>query len=354
MSLAPTPAPAAGTVAGIDPHDLLAWTRPVLAAPTAPFHEGAVRSALEKLLRDECPHVSLERDAFGNLLARYRRGSPPAARWAFAAHMDHPAWVRPPDGAPGEWTFFGGVQEAVREAHRHQIQPFGLDFAMWDLPVCEVRGDQLHTRACDDLVGCAAIAGMFRELEQVQAEVDVWGFFTRAEEVGFAGALELARSGRFQGQGLTVISLETSAERAPAKMGDGPIVRVGDKTSLFDVPSTEELLQAAAAAGIPVQRCLMTGGTCEATAFQLYGLTSAALCVALGNYHNVSPENTIAAEYVSMNDFAGLTALCREIALRSDPAGRTEIPLRLRERLERRVAEYVPYHGRADDDDSPA
>ncbi len=347
MSLAPSPAPATDSVAGISAAELLAWTRPVLAAPTAPFHEQAVRAAIEALLR-ECPHVSTERDAFGNVLAHYRRGNAPA-RWAFAAHMDHPAWVRPPEGKPGEWTFLGGVPEDVREAHRHLIQPFGADFAMWDLPVCATRDGLLHTRACDDLVGCAAILGMFRALEQAGTEADVWGWFTRAEEIGFGGALELARSGRFQGQGLTVISLETSAERPPAKMGDGPIVRVGDKTSLFDVPATEEILAVAEAAGIPVQRCLMSGGTCEATAFQLHGLTSAALCVALGNYHNITPERTIGAEYVSLADFAGLTALCREIARSTDPAAREEVPRRLRERLERRLVEYVPYHGRADD-----
>ena len=35
-----------------------------------------------------------------------------------------------------------------------------------------------------------------------------------------------------------------------------------------------------------MQRCLMSGGTCEATAYQLYGYETGGLCIALGNYHN--------------------------------------------------------------------
>ena len=42
----------------------------------------------------------------------------------------------------------------------------------------------------------------------------------------------------------------------------------------------------------------MSGGTCEATAYQLYGYRTAALCVALGNYHNCGPDLTIAPEFV--------------------------------------------------------
>jgi putative aminopeptidase FrvX len=189
---------------------------------------------------------------------------------------------------------------------------------------------------------------MFHELERLGAEAEVYGFFTRAEEVGFVGAMHLARSGSFQAQGLTVVSLETSAERPPAKMGAGPIVRVGDKTSLFDTGATEEILQIARESGLAVQRCLMAGGTCEATAFQLYGLTSAGLCVALGNYHNVTPDGRIGAEYISLDDLAGLVALCREIALRTEPAGRTRVAELLKERLEKEIEEFRPYYARAD------
>ena len=41
----------------------------------------------------------------------------------------------------------------------------------------------------------------------------------------------------------------------------------------------------------------MSGGTCEATAYQEFGFQTAAVCVALGNYHNCGPRNRIAAEF---------------------------------------------------------
>jgi putative aminopeptidase FrvX len=329
----------------LDSQAVFQLTRPIWEEPTAPFHEAGMRRVIHDLLAP-LPHVSVEQDEFGNLIARYRHGARPA-RWAFAAHMDHPGWVRPPGGRPGEWTFLGGVPETVRESHKTMIREFG-DFAMWDLPVTEVRDGILHARACDDQGGCAAIVAMFHELERLGAEAEVYGFFTRAEEVGFVGAIQLARSGTFQEPRLTVVSLETSAERAPARIGAGPIVRVGDKTSLFDTRATEEILQIARDSGITVQRCLMAGGTCEATAFQLYGLTSAGLCVALGNYHNVTPDGRIGAEYISLDDLAGLVALCREIALRTEPAGRTRVAELLKARLEKEIEEFRPYYARAD------
>ncbi|MBS0659548.1 MAG: M20/M25/M40 family metallo-hydrolase [Verrucomicrobia bacterium] len=330
--------------APVDQSALLALAQRILAQPTAPFHEAAVRRTLRELLAP-LPHVSLEEDDFGNLIARYRRGEKPA-RWVFVAHMDHPGWVRP-DGAPnGEWKFFGGVPEAIREKHRHLIRPFGADFAMWDLPECELRDGCIYTRACDDLIGCATIVATLQALEAAGIEADVYGLFTRAEEVGFVGALHVARSGRWQERGLTFISLETSSARPPAVIGDGPIVRVGDKTSLFDKAATEEMLEIAAQSGLAVQRCLMSGGTCEASAFQLYGLQSAALCVALGNYHNITPEQGIGPEYISLADFAGLVQLCREIASQTEPAGRYRVPEALRQRLEKETEPYAPYHGR--------
>src|SRR5207249_1111114 len=123
-----------------------------------------------------------------------------------------------------------------------------------------------------------------------------FGLFTRAEEVGFVGAMRLARSGILP-KSITVISLETSKELPPAVIGNGPIIRVGDRTSVFDSVATAALATIAAAHKIPVQRCLMSGGTCEATAYQLYGITSAALCIALGNYHNCVPGGRIGMEY---------------------------------------------------------
>ncbi|MEO5717932.1 MAG: hypothetical protein ABIR29_05100, partial [Chthoniobacterales bacterium] len=106
--------------------------------------------------------------------------------------------------------------------------------------------------------------------------------------------------------------------------------------------ATARLLAAAAAEKIPVQRCLLDGGTCEATAYQLYGYTCAAASLALGNYHNVTPEGTIAAEFVAVDDFVGMVRLCLAVIL----GGRaTRDPQKvLRQKLEENVRGYRRFY----------
>jgi endoglucanase len=303
---------------------LLPVLRHIVSRPTAPFHEQAVAEAILGFLKD-LPHVTVRADKYGNLVARYERAGPRASpaplRYAFAAHMDHPGWVRvdghsfgPAVHFPGEKhpkQFLGWVPEAF--LRNPGIRGYGR-FAMWDLPEFQLLDDIIHARACDDLIGCAVIVAMFMELEEAGAEAVCLGLFTRAEEVGLVGAMKLASSGLIPDD-VTIISLETSSELPPAKIGSGPIVRVGDKSSIFDSAATAALSQIAADSHIPVQRCLMPGGTCEATAYQLAGFRSAALCVALGNYHNCGPGAQIAPEYVSFSDVQALVRLCARIAV---------------------------------------
>jgi putative aminopeptidase FrvX len=313
----------------MEPAALLDLTRSILAQPTAPFHEDAVRAEILIQLA-QLPSVQVTQDDFGNVVARYD-GCSGHAEYAFAAHMDHPAYV-------GE-EFLGGVPESYR-AKNPPTRDFGA-FAMWDLPACEVREGRIHSRACDDLIGCVAILALFQELDRTRALPTVYGLFTRAEEVGFVGAIHLAKTGLVP-QDVTIVSLECSSEKSPGagKMGEGPIIRVGDRTSIFDDAATAALVKAATDARLPHQRCLMSGGTCEATAYQLYGYRTAALCVALGNYHNCGPDETIAPEFVAVDDVAGLIALLVAAASNESPA---DPHAALRERLEKGVQKYRGY-----------
>lgn len=313
----------------MDSTALLDIVRPILAQPTAPFHEDAVRAEILIQLA-QIPNVRVEQDEFGNVIARYE-GCSGNADYAFAAHMDHPGYV-------GE-EFLGGVPESYREK-KPPVRDFGA-FAMWDLPACEVRDGRIHSRACDDLIGCAAIVALFQELERVGAEATVYGLFTRAEEVGFIGAIQLAKSGRLP-RDLTIVSLECSSEKSPGagKMGEGVIVRVGDKASVFDDAATAALTHAATEAKISFQRCLMSGGTCEATAYQLYGYRPAALCVALGNYHNCGPDLTIAPEFVALDDVAEMVTLMVRASTHEGPI---DPHAALRARIEKGLEKYARY-----------
>jgi endoglucanase len=84
----------------------------------------------------------------------------------------------------------------------------------------------------------------------------------------------------------------------------------------------------------------MSGGTCEATAYQLDGYRAAALCVALGNYHNCGPDETIAPEFVAVDDVAGMIALMLAAVL--TPASADPL-VALRARLEKGLTEYRRY-----------
>ena len=291
----------------MDTSQLLDITRSILGQPTAPFHEDAVRGEICQQLA-QCPHVTLEIDDFENLIALYQNGDDARPRYAFAAHMDHPGYVG------GE--FMGGVPTAYLERNP-PTRDFGA-FAMWDLPAFALQHSRIYSRACDDLIGCAAIVAMFHELERTGAKGACMGLFSRAEEVGLVGATLLAQSDRIP-RDVTIISLETSSERGgAARMGSGVVIRVGDRTAIFDDAATATLTHLAAAHEIPHQRCLMSGGTCEGTAYQLYGYRTAAVCVALGNYHNCGPDTTIDSEFVSLADVEAMTRLCIAAASTTD------------------------------------
>jgi len=316
--------------------EMIAVVAALANCPTAPFHEDAVRAEIERQLGN-CSRVKLERDGFGNLIATYHRGRATKAGWALAAHMDHPGWVR---NAKGERQFLGSVAERFRK--RPKMKRFG-EFAMWDLPAFEVREGKIYSRACDDLVGCAEIICVLRELQETQTTARCVGLFSRAEEVGFVGAIQLAKTGMLP-RSLTILSLETSTPRGSAQMGKGPIVRVGDRISTFDGPATARLLQAAERKKIAIQRCLLDGGACEATAYQLYGYTCAAASLALGNYHNVTPEGRIACEFVASADFIGMVRLCLAVVT----GARTDDPrIALRKKLEANAKSFREFYRRA-------
>jgi len=300
----------------------------IMSQPTAPFREEAVRAEIVRLLTG-LPGVTLEQDGFGNVIARYQRG-PATPQFAFVAHMDHPGYV---DG-----EFLGGLPERYRQPPPSTRQ-FG-SFAMLDLPAFEVRDERIYSRACDDLIGCTAIVAALVDLSTNERDGVCLGVFTRAEEVGFVGAIQLAKAGIID-RDIVMISLEASDQNAgTAKMGEGVVVRVGDKMSVFDSKTSLQLTTVARDNDIPNQRSLMQGGSCEATAFQVYGYRSAALCVPIGHYHNQGPDNQVAAEYVSVDDTLNMALLCSAMAQSTDfpdPYGT------LRDSFENRCEKYRGY-----------
>ena len=59
-----------------------------------------------------------------------------------------------------------------------------------------------------------------------------------------------------------------------------------------------------------VQRQLMEGGTCEATAFGAQGYACTGIALPLGNYHNMPDgEGGLAAEFIHRDDLSGAADL---------------------------------------------
>ncbi len=312
----------------------------LLKQPTAPFHEYHVRAEIEALL-DGCPHVKTKTDKFGNLLVTYKNGKRKSREtWVLGAHMDHPAFVRIP-GAKGkdDWEFLGGVaREAVEEGIEAGLRKAHGDIATWNFPV-KISGEKIEAAACDDLVGCAVILAVFWDLASLDLETTFHAVFTRAEEVGFLGAWQVGKKWPFQDDAVFV-SVETSRPVNGSVMGGGPIVRVGDRLSVFDAAAVAALTQTAAEQGLRVQRCLLDAGACEASAMQACGRRSVGVSVPLGNYHNIDDSQGLAPEYVMMDDVKSMVNLLKALVA----TGRDTIEMRtLEERVELRMAEYAAH-----------
>lgn len=336
----------------------------LLALPTSPFHE---RYAL-RYVRDFCKrHKSLElaEDRYGNLLAHYRPARSRNRRpVVLEAHLDHPgfeslkmigakrlraAWR---GGVLPEYFVGSGVRfwlddesrwvrGTVRSIRKHRPDPSrppkvltaDIDVAravppgsigMWDLPDPRVRGGKIYARLTDDLAGVASILCAVRAVLAKRARAEFYAMFARAEEVGFAGTLAACKSGLLPEHAL-VVNVENSSVIPGVAMGAGPIVRVGDRLSLFSPPMMAYLAATAERLGkkdtsFRFQRKLMDGGACEATAFCDFGYETGAVCLPLGNYHNMDKQTgRIAPEYIALDDFANMVKLLTAVLLHDPP-----------------------------------
>src|SRR5690606_8534498 len=79
--------------------------------------------------------------------------------------------------------------------------------------------------ACDDLAGVAAALGALDRARNEPALRHFAVLLTRAEELGFVGAIGAARDGTLPA-GARILSIECSRSFADSPLGAGPIVRV--------------------------------------------------------------------------------------------------------------------------------
>jgi putative aminopeptidase FrvX len=339
--------------------------RTVVDLPTAPFVEGRVAEFIRRFVAQH-PSLRLRADRFGNLLVKYTPSRKPKSRIKgqpilFAAHMDHPGFIaeRMIDRTRlyAEWR--GGVQaryfakEKIRFYSGGRWIPATIEKViphepgktpkkatagvkssaadsppkaivarvkapvaigspgMWACGDAAIRGHRLLCRASDDLSGLAAILCTLKEIDRRGIRCPCYAFFTRAEEVGFGGALA-AVDAKTIPQNTIVVAVENSKAIPGVALGDGPVLRVGDKATVFSPAATaycqvvaEKLAQQDK--GFRFQRKLMDGGTCESTAYCHYGYGATGICLPLVNYHNMDTERRkIAPESIDVRDFLNL------------------------------------------------
>jgi len=361
----------------------------ITSLPTAAGREDRVIAAIEAWVAARKDRLVLSRDRFGNLtIARHdfleacARGTKSGMKPVMiTAHLDHPAFVVTAVRAKGtsvelDLEFRGGVNDPyfkgaalevfdrdTRKSFDAKIvsldakvdpatKPFKTvvarlakpaaakhiaagSIARWKFAKAEVKKGLAHTHACDDLAALAAALVAYDGISRDAACAHVALLFTRSEEIGFIGAIGAAREGTVP-QGARLVCLENSRSFPhDSPIGAGPIVRVGDRLSVFTPELTNRIGDIAAAhakdtPGFRFQRKLMPGGACEATAFASFGIASTCVCLPLGNYHNMQDIDGVAAgkakakvgrEFISVDDFHWLVELLEVVARRlDDPA----------------------------------
>lgn len=321
------------------------WLHQLTHLPTAPGIEGAVIDWVRRWVarRDD---LLVRADSGGNLFItqKGRKSNKPLLA---VAHMDHPAFVvTEVSGRQARFEFRGGVTapyfedasvEVISRAdgaggkvlsyhagtQTGHILLSGTgsvetgDIAIWKMQAKAAPKGRFRAPACDDLAGVAAALAA---LDRCRSDGSLKHFgvlLTRAEEVGLVGAIHAAKSGAIP-DGARLLSIETSRELPNARIGDGPVIRTGDRSTVFDRELTNRISTAARAAGMRHQRKLMDGGGCEATAFGAYGYESTGLCLCLGNWHNRGNLDQVEQgmgaaiamlEEISLDDFHGLVDL---------------------------------------------
>lgn len=355
------------------PHEALLGS--ILSQPTAPFREGRVMHAvLEALQAGKVPHFL---DPVGNIVVGvasrvaysklFAKKTPEPVR-LFIAHMDHPGFhgVRWRSSTELETKWYGGSPTThCNGAPVWLARTGGLDFTSGTMEETKLipsgrgiessivrfegpqdpsidpstlygafkfraphwtEGELIYSHVADDLIGVFAILSLALDhFSRPRAGDPLFvGLLTRAEEVGFIGAIGHFELGWIQKRKRTAfcVSLETSKTLPGADIGKGPVVRLGDRMTMFSAGHVR-IFSDLAQSVLPDrhQRRVMDGGSCEATAATVYGLPTVGISVPLGNYHNQSfqggPDSRgelgPAPEFVHREDMLGMIELCQAL-----------------------------------------
>jgi endoglucanase len=319
--------------------------------PTAPFKEKFVLTEIKAILK-ECKIPYFE-DSKGQIIA----GVASAAKLknkkciAFVAHTDHPGFHVTGEKSKNLYQarWFGGapfsqmdgknirvfsydspskyirgkIKNLETTASHREGMPLEIqttkplkNLNAWgalDFNGFKLKSDFIVTKCADDLAGCVMALGAVID-NKFKNSIAI---FTRAEEVGFVGCLKLIES-KIIPKHTLMMSLEASRTLPGALLGEGPVIRLGDATTLFNANLSlfvQKMAQNLKAkdAKFQFQKRIMDGGSCEATALSQAGYVTMGLAVPLKNYHNQG-KNGPAPEIIHKNDIENGRKLLAELA----------------------------------------
>jgi putative aminopeptidase FrvX len=336
------------------------WLLDISSLPTAAGREHRVIQYIADWTAKRS-NLKLTRDKAGNLFIRQTAKNGNRRKpLLITAHLDHPAFVvsKVHDERTIDLEFRGGVQDpyfqdalidiiddndqphlAAITHFNGQTKPFKQvtvrlrtatdeiapgDVGRWYFGEDSQRQStivdgMLHAPACDDLAAVAAALATLDIVRKRKGLEHVGVLFTLAEEVGFIGAIAACKH-KAVPKSARLICLENSRSFPESPIGGGPILRVGDRISVFapeltnrisDIMLEHEKKQP----DFKWQRKLMPGGACEATTFSTYGYESTCICLPLGNYHNMIDIDGVrdgkrpaqlGPEYISIEDYHGM------------------------------------------------
>lgn len=346
--------------------------------PATSFHEGLVAESIMTILSNA--GITHQKDRYGNIVSKVMGSDRNVPAIAFVAHMDHPGFeivscqdnsvvASPLGGVPlasleqsikafsfdakGERVYCNlepnpeGEERTVKVVSESSLKPGApITFSLGDFRIDD---NFIWMRALDDLGGCAAIISSLEKLKNLPLPCDVYGIFTRAEEVGLIGARLLAGQNTIP-QDTFIVSVETSSVIPGVEQGNGPIIRTGDASHTFDDEAERILIKGREyiRKGDPnfeCQRQLMSAGSCEASAFAVNGYRTTGIAFALGNWHNATSfisdkAGGVGEEYISINDFkGGIKLIVSSVLSVSEeyesfaPSLYRQVPLEYRKRL---------------------
>ncbi len=327
--------------------------RTLFSQPTAPFREHFVIQKIQALA--EKKRLPYTFDAFGNLvvgvksLSELKTGN----RLLLFAHTDHPGFhIHKQEGKTLSARWYGGapfknMQGAkvrvydpslaaishigkITSVQNGKYKRTGMKieiqlkdsvkiskgaFGAFDFPGCKIKSGNITARVADDLAGCAIAFGALLDTRRMKGRTVA--IFTRAEEVGYIGCWSFLSNTQISKQSLA-ISLEASRTLPGAELGKGPVLRLGDRTTLFDNTASQFMWHLAQTIqkknkSFKYQRRIMDGGSCEATALHIFGVRTAGLAVPLKNYHNQGTRKP-EPEIIKLNDVEGGRLICAEAA----------------------------------------